>query len=97
MNVYMLTTEFTPETVRAPAVVQQQFEDAVRKLIKGSPLVQEFSRVSMPDTQTGRMAVVCSEEVAQLLRDKSDDLAIESLVLDEGRTERRRQAYANSF
>lgn len=97
MNVYMLTTEFTPETTRAPAIVQQQYEDTFRRLLKGSALVQEFSRVSLPDKATGRMAVVCSEEVAQLLRAKSDELSIESLVLDEGRTERRRQAYANSF
>ncbi len=96
MNVYMLTAEFTPETVRAPAVVQQQFEDAFRKVLKGSALVEEFSRVSVPDKATGKMAVVCSEEVAQLLRTKSDELAIESLVLDEGRTERRRMAYAHS-
>lgn len=97
MNVYMLTAEFTAETVRAPAIVQQQFEDAFRKALKGSALVEEFSRVSVPDVQTGKMAVVCSEDVAQFLRGQSDNLAIESLVLDEGRTQRRRMAYANRF
>lgn len=93
MNVYMLKAEFSPESVGAPATVQQQFEDAFRKALKGSALVQEFSRVSMPLAETGQMAVVCSEGVAQYLRAQSDALGIEYLVLDEGRTARRRMAY----
>ncbi len=96
MNVYMLTAEFNTESVHAPANVQQQFENAFRKALKGSALVEEFSRVSAPDTHTGQMAVVCSEGVAQFLRTKSNDLGIESLVLDQGRTSRRRMAYENS-
>lgn len=97
MNVYMLTADFTAESTRAPAIVQQQFENAFRKALKGSALVQEFSRVSVPDAHTGKMAVVCSEDAAQFLRTQGEDLGIESLVLDEGRTNRRRMAYENSF
>lgn len=98
MNVYMLTTTFAAESARpATTTLQQHFENVFRKALKGSALVGEFSRVSIPDEKTGKMAVVCTEDVAQFLRTNSDDLAIGSLVLDEGRTERRRLAYANGF
>ena len=93
MNVYMLRTEFSPQSVGAPEVVQQQVENKLRGALKGTELVNEFSRVSAP-YKDGLMAVVCSEDAAAVLR-AQQGLGIESLVLDEGRTARRHAAYVN--
>lgn len=94
MNVYMLKMQFSPEAVGEPAVTQQNVENSFRTALKGTELVMEFSRVSEPDAETGLMAVICSENAANALREKGEDLGIESLVLNEGRTERRQKALA---
>ncbi len=96
MNVYTLTTPFTSESMRSPGTVQRQYENAFRRALKGSALVQEFSRVSSPDAHTGQMAVVCSEAAATFLRARRD-LGITALVLDAGRTERRQLAYGSTL
>lgn len=88
MNVYMLKTRSSSEPQGSPAEVKQLTENAFRGALKGTPLVSEFSRVSEPYEKTGLMAVVCSEDAATALRGMSDDLGIESLVFDEGRTDR---------
>ncbi len=88
MNVYMLKPRFSTESLGSPADAKQHTEDAFRGALKGTPLVNEFSRVSEPNETTGLMAVVCSEEAAEALRQQSEALGIESLVIDQGRTDR---------
>lgn len=88
MNVYMLKSRFSAESLGSPADAKQQTENAFRGALKGTPLVNEFSRVSEPNETTGLMAVVCSEEAAVALRQQSETLGIESLVIDQGRTDR---------
>lgn len=95
MNVYMLTANLSPDTIRSTADIQQRFENAFRKTLKGSPLVTEFSRVSPPDEKSGKMAVVCSAHVAEVLREKAADLGVKALEFDEHRTYRRKMAYGN--
>lgn len=92
MNVYMLKMHFSPETAGEPASVQRDVENAIRGVLKGSFLINQFSRVSEPYADTGLMAIICSEEVAETLRAKNGQLGIDTLVLDEGRTERRQKA-----
>ena len=88
MNVYMLKTRFSAQSLGTPAEAKQQTENAFRGVLKGTPLVNQFSRVSEPNEETGLMAVVCSEEAAVALREQSEALGIESLVIDQGRTSR---------
>jgi len=88
MNVYMLKSRFSSESLGSPADAKQQTENAFRGALKGTPLVNEFSRVSEPNETTGLMAVVCSEGAAVALRQQSEALGIESLVIDQGRTDR---------
>ncbi|HEY0902068.1 MAG TPA: hypothetical protein VGD95_08090 [Micavibrio sp.] len=94
MNVYMLTANLSPDTIKTTADIQKRFENAFRKALKGSTLVTEFSRVSPPDQTNGQMAVVCTENVAQVLRTRAD-LGVQALELDQGRTHRRQMAYGN--
>ncbi len=87
MNVYMLTTQFAPETVGKPKAIQSHVESTLRNALRAENMADEFSRVSLPYADRGmQMAVVCTEEAAAVLRQKSDDLGIESLILDQGRT-----------
>lgn len=93
LNVYMLTTDFSAHAL-SPDQTQQRFENAFRKALKGTLLVNEFSRVSPPDQSSGKMAVICSEGVAAVLRTRTD-LGVQELTLDKDRTHRRHMAYGD--
>lgn len=93
MNVYMLKTTFLPAASDTSMPIERHIEHAFRTALRGTDTVNEFSRVSAPDSDTGLMAVVCSEEAARFLRARSEELGLESLTYDEGRTARRHAAY----
>lgn len=95
MNVYTLTAGSSVESALSPQEFQKHFENSFRKALKGSPLVNEFSRVSEPHEETGRMSVVCSGKVADFLC-AQDNLGIKSFVLDKERTERARKIMMKS-
>ncbi len=91
MNVYMLKTQFSPETLGDAEAARKQVENTLRKALGAENMADQFSRVSMPyEDQDMKMAVVCSEEAAQKLRAMAADLDIASLDKDEGRTTRLR-------
>lgn len=90
MNVYLLTADSTQDNIAASAHLQRKYQNAFLKALKGSPLIAEFSRVS--PAESGKMLVVCSEDVAHYLR-KHKDLGIKALEFDAVRTTRRRQIY----
>lgn len=86
MNVYMLKTQFPPDTVGAPKVVQSYVENTLRRALGAVNMADQFSRVSQPYPHHDmQMAVVCTESAAEKLR-QIKELGIKSLVLDTGRT-----------
>ncbi len=95
MNVYMLTANLSPDTLDTREDIQKRFENDFRRALKGSELVSEFSRVSPPDQTSGKMIVVCSEGVAEVIRKRAAELDVQTLELDPGRTRRRMLAYGN--
>ncbi|MFN3826977.1 MAG: hypothetical protein ACK4NR_05055 [Micavibrio sp.] len=95
MNVYLTQLSAPQQAPSKPERLQKSLSRAVKSVLADHNLLDQFRAVSKP-YESGSIAIVCSAEAATILEQSKEILRITGLQLDEGRTQRRQQAYANA-